>query len=293
MSLPIIGSLVGGLFGASSASRAARAQEQAAQDQVAFARETRDLTREDMQPFYRSGVEAQNALASIYGIGGGPTEAGEVVRYQMTPAQSGTRLEPVQATVGRPYDQGYTRVSYDTPATYGYRVGDQTFTDEGQAQAYANSLAGPGYQSPVKAPWDLTLDDFEASPGYQFRLDQGMQAAQAGSAQRFGLNSGATQQALVDYGQGMASNEYGNFYNRSVNNFNALTGGLRSLAQGGQNAAAGMGAANAQAGAQTINALGNMGNASAAGSIGVSNALNQGIGNAIGAWQYNQLLNSA
>lgn len=57
----------------------------------------------------------------------------------------------------------------------------------------------------------LDLSGFEASPGYEFRLQEGLDAVEASAAQRFGLTSGATAKAMNDYAQGMASQEFNNF----------------------------------------------------------------------------------
>lgn len=66
--------------------------------------------------------------------------------------------------------------------------------------------------------------NYQADPGYQFRLQQGedamrrMQAAQGG---RFG---GAAMKALVDYNQNAASQEFGNYANRANSEFGARSG---------------------------------------------------------------------
>jgi len=57
--------------------------------------------------------------------------------------------------------------------------------------------------------------DFEADPGYQFRLQQGTQARENSAAARGWLFSGATGRRLEEYGQNLASQEYGNAYNRA------------------------------------------------------------------------------
>ena len=59
--------------------------------------------------------------------------------------------------------------------------------------------------------------DFEADPGYQFRLEQGTKALEGSAAARGGLFSGATGRSLQDYSQGLASQEYANAYNRFAN----------------------------------------------------------------------------
>ena len=135
-------------------------------------------------------------------------------------------------------------------------------------------------------------EGFTKTPGYDFRMQQGRQAVEAGAAARHGLMSGAAQQALTQYGQDYGSNEYGNYLGR-----------LGSLAASGQNAAGMQGAAsqnfgtqigqNMMAGGQAAaQGIANAGNARAAGTIGMTNALTGGIGNAVGAWQYQNLLNA-
>ncbi|WDI91922.1 hypothetical protein [Xanthomonas campestris] len=95
---------------------------------------------------------------------------------------------------------------------------------------------------------------FQESPDYQFTLQQGIQGLDRSAAARGSLYSGGQQADLMRYGQGLASQEYGNYYNR-----------LASLAGQGQSAAsalAGVGntyanatANNAYQGAANSNAL--------------------------------------
>jgi hypothetical protein len=122
---------------------------------------------------------------------------------------------------------------------------------------------------------DFGMKDFEADPGYAFRLKEGMKGLQNSAAARGLLSSGSTLKGITDYGQNMASQEYGNAYNRyqtnRANQLNPLTGLINS-GQGavnnltnaagtmGQNlgqAAAATGAANAGSYINTGNALTN------------------------------------
>ena len=116
---------------------------------------------------------------------------------------------------------------------------------------------------------------FQESPGYKFALDQGQKALERSAAASGGLFSGQTGKALVDYGTGMANQEYGNYFNR-----------LYGLTNMGQNSAAMTGQAGQNYANQASNAFANIGNAQAAGSIGTANAINNGLGNALGIWQY-------
>lgn len=118
---------------------------------------------------------------------------------------------------------------------------------------------------------------FQQTQDYRFGLDQGTDAVQASAAARGGLYSGATLQALNQYGQDYGSQRRGQWMNQ-----------LAGLSGQGQSAAAGQGAAAMQALGYSNNALSAMGNAQAAGSIGGANAWQDAIGNAVGAWGYMQ-----
>lgn len=72
----------------------------------------------------------------------------------------------------------------------------------------------------------FTTADFQQDPGYQFRLQQGLQALDRSASARGGLLSGAALKGIQQYGQGLASQEYGDAYNRyqqqQANQFNRL-----------------------------------------------------------------------
>lgn len=60
------------------------------------------------------------------------------------------------------------------------------------------------------------MSSFFKDPGYQFTLDQGLQMKDRGAAARGGLFSGGHQADLMRYGQGLASQEFGNWWNRQA-----------------------------------------------------------------------------
>jgi hypothetical protein len=139
-------------------------------------------------------------------------------------------------------------------------------------------------------------------PGTQFRLQQGLNAMNATAAARGGLISGNALKAGQDYGQAQGSQEYGAAFNRYLSNYgnaqntfqlnrNNLIDPLKFLTSIGQGAAAGQ-AANIGnfANASATNTIG-AGNAQAAGQIGSANAYTNAIGQGIGAYQMNQLIN--
>jgi len=122
---------------------------------------------------------------------------------------------------------------------------------------------------------DFSMADYQADPGYAFRLSEGMKGLQNSAAAKGLLSSGSTLKGITDYGQGMASQEYGNAYNRYQTNranqlnplqslmgsgqtaANTLTNAAGNLGQGLGQAAAATGAANASAYMNTGNALSN------------------------------------
>lgn len=92
------------------------------------------------------------------------------------------------------------------------------------------------------------------SAAYKFRFGQGMDALDNSAAARGGLFGGGHQRELVDFGQGLASQEYGNQWNR-----------LMGLTQLGQNSAMGLGQLGANAGQSIANLYGAQGQAAAQG----------------------------
>lgn len=111
------------------------------------------------------------------------------------------------------------------------------------------------------------FQNYLGSTGYNFQMDQGSRAITGNTASKGLLNSGATAKALTSYGQGLASQSFGNY----LNQLNQQT--TQGLTASGQVGAAGTGG-----GANAASATMNGANANA---NGVSTAFNQ-VGSAIG-----------
>jgi hypothetical protein len=60
------------------------------------------------------------------------------------------------------------------------------------------------------------MSALENSPGYQFRLSEGLKAVDTGAAGRGAFASGARDKARMRYAQGLASNEYQNAFSRQA-----------------------------------------------------------------------------
>lgn len=104
----------------------------------------------------------------------------------------------------------------------------------------SGDAASQGYGNMLK---DFTMADYEADPGYAFRLQEGLKGLDRQAAARGGLISGAALKAASDFAGKQASAEYGNAYNRyqqnRMNRYNMLAGQQNV----GANAAAALGQA--------------------------------------------------
>lgn len=135
----------------------------------------------------------------------------------------------------------------------------------------------------------FTMADYQADPGYAFRMSEGMKALENSAAARGGLLSGTTLKGIQRFGQDLASQEYQNAYNRFYNTRNQMLNPLQAFLGQGQTATNALGAAAGQLGQGLAQAYGNMGQARASGYVGQANAINQGIGAITGA--ANQYMN--
>ena len=120
--------------------------------------------------------------------------------------------------------------------------------------------------------------DFEADPGYAFRQAEGMRALERSAAARGGLMSGNTMRGIQRFGQDLASQEYGNAFNRFQIERAARLNPLQSLMGSGQSAANVMTGATGQAASNIGQMQLGAGQARASGYIGQANALAGALG---------------
>jgi hypothetical protein len=135
------------------------------------------------------------------------------------------------------------------------------------------------------------MDQFQADPGYAFRLSEGMKALDRTAAQRGGLLSGSTLKAAQRYGQEMGSQEYMNAFNRYQTERNAQLNPLQSLAGLGQTSTNALAGAANQMGQNYAAGYGNIGQARASGYLGGSNALTSALGTGLNYAQNQQYIN--
>ena len=122
------------------------------------------------------------------------------------------------------------------------------------------------------------MADFNADPGYGFRLSEGMRALEHTAAARGGLLSGNALKGTERFAQGLASDEYMNAFQRYQTQRQARLGALQSLAGVGQASANTMTGAAGNLGANLSENAMAAGAARASGYVGATNAINSGIG---------------
>jgi hypothetical protein len=87
-------------------------------------------------------------------------------------------------------------------------------------------------QSPLYTPMVRNLAELQATPGYQFQLQQGLQGVQQSAASKGGLLSGAAGQAMNNYAQGQAAQGYQSAWERAQKAYGtAFTQDLTQKAQ--------------------------------------------------------------
>lgn len=179
-----------------------------------------------------------NAVADVFGFGPASKQADATTEAANISAQAAREQLALQK---RMYEEGVAR--------------QQPWLQAGQ-NALAKLVTASDY-----TPFGMS--QFQADPGYAFRLSEGQKALERSAAARGGLLSGATGKALTRYGQDMGSQEYMNAFNRYQSERQARLGPLQSLAGVGQTSA---------------NTLGTAGQnyANAANVLGMTNAANQG-----------------
>ena len=138
-----------------------------------------------------------------------------------------------------------------------------------------------------------TQKDLENYPGYQWQKQQGQLALNSANSATGSAIGGPALKSLMNFNQGLAASNYGNYFNQFQTQQNNIFSRLNSIATMGQNAAGnlgtagtslGTGIAQAQAGAAASQAGGIVGATNAiGGSLPLAAILNNGGGGGAGA----------
>jgi hypothetical protein len=228
--------------------------EAATEEATALQREIYEQTREDMQPWYKTGASGMGKLADLLGLSGGSVQGREDIYQDLLPqytsqqttggTEDGYLVAPTGEVFNYPTEQQFQDRDYETAQIaynayldkdydelerrgYGILGGTPTtsdVTDYDALNAAVDERLGSqttpeGYGSLLER---FDMDKFEADPGYQFRQDEAERALErAMSAQGVTLGGGGfgeinpqVARALQEQSQGLASQEYGNAYGR-------------------------------------------------------------------------------
>jgi len=198
-----IATVIGGsaILGAYTASRASSAQSQAAGEAT---QAQRDISGQQLE-IQRDIAEKQ--LAAQLGI--------SEKQLALQREQYNKQIE-----LGEPFRQGgitgQNMLLAQLQGPYGSaKFGGVPGYDPASAMRDFGGVAG---YDPASAMRNFSAADFQTDPGYAFRLSEGMKALDRTAASRGGLLSGATLKGAQRYGSDLASQEYGNAYNRFQTN---------------------------------------------------------------------------
>jgi hypothetical protein len=262
--------------GAAASNSAAKKQAGAAGNATQAQLDQYYQARQDQEPWRDAGQQALNQL--VTGIGGTPY------------TQTQRNFDPAAYLAAHPnvsQDPRYAGDPYQHYLDYGRNLGYE-FTSSSPQQTAAPTAGGIDSGEFNRK---FTLADFQKDPGYDFRLNQGLDSVQGSRAARGSMLSGSTLKALSDYGSNYASSEYGKAYDRFNNDQTTRFNRLSSIAGIGQTATNNVGTAGANAANNISGNLIGAGNAAAAGQVGTANAINGGLSNLQSIYQLNQLNN--
>lgn len=136
-----------------------------------------------------------------------------------------------------------------------------------------------GYGSAMRP---FGMSDFQADPGYAFRMKEGLKSLDQQAAARGGLISGNALRAAQQYGQNLGSQEYQNAYDRYQTNRANVLNPLQSLLGQAQSTANTLGTSGQNYASNAGTTMMAAGNARASGYTGSADAWNRALGGAAG-----------
>lgn len=253
-----VGAVAGGAIAAGGAKSAGKAAAAAADRASEVQQQTYQENKQTLAPYVQAGLPATTNINALLGL-----DDGSANYEQYLPQRTG---------MGAP---GITMGGMFGGMDLG-QFGQPSYTPEEIAAAKAQAVTANRQRA------NDAFNAYRTSTGYDFRMNEGMRALNSGYAGAGTIKSGAAIRAANDYGQGMASQEFGNY-------LNAI----------GTQQGVGLNAAGAQAGVATnyANSLGNIyqqnganqANAALASASAMGGAINGAASSITSAMGYNKL----
>jgi hypothetical protein len=131
---------------------------------------------------------------------------------------------------------------------------------------------------------DFSMQDYQQDPGYAFRLSEGLKQLGSQARAQGGAGGGRTMMGIQNYAQGLASQEYGNAFNRYQTNRQNQLQPLGNLMSSGQAAASNQAGQAGQYGVNAGNLMGQAGQAMAAGQMGAANSIGNALSSSASAY---------
>lgn len=217
----------GALISSNAAKGAANTQAGAANAATAEQQRQYNQTRQDYAPYRQVGTGALNQLASLYGIQGYQAGTSEPMTYDQWMATDAGQGSIANVNYGGARTHERRQEERDRASNLAYnRYVNQFNTDNAARAATGGSGAGtPDYSA------------FYNSPDYQFARTEGQRGVEQSAAARGGATSGNALRALSEFNQGLASQQYGNYFSRLSNLAGIGQSASNSVSQAGQNTA--------------------------------------------------------
>jgi hypothetical protein len=269
-----VGAIGGGLIASSGAKKAATTQAQAAEQAQVSQERAFERQVQLQEPFRQGGLTAQAQIMNLLGLGAPPSAAGAPVDVRQNPQAYGLREINIPSIFGSAPQSFYLDAQGNT-------------VDDIEAYAAQNPISAPAPAAPAPgAPPSefgslarpFGMEQFQQDPGYAFRQAEGMKALERSAAARGGLLSGGTLKGIQRFGQDLASQEYGNAFNRYQVERAARLNPLQSLMGSGQSSANTLTGAVGQLGQGQAQSQLAAGQARASGYVGSANALGGALG---------------
>lgn len=183
-----VASIGGAILGSKAQKKAANQAAQAATDNTAannaLAREIYGENKQTLSPFVSTGTQASGAINALLGLGG--------TAPQVTSAPQANRYSG---------QYGWNAMADGMPSNRDWMM---------TTQAPVTTQAAPVNNLQQQ---NAAFDNFRNSTGYQFRVNEGARALDNSYASRGVGQSGAAAKAALNYGQNIASGEFGNYLN--------------------------------------------------------------------------------
>jgi hypothetical protein len=232
-------------------------------------------------PFALLGLIAGGASLLGAGISGSAAES--AANTQAQAAEQAAKIQQQEFNQFTQQEQPFLNTGYGANSLLSYGLGTgPAVPGAPTAGVTAGSLVAP-----------FNPANLASTPGYQFQMDQGLQALLDSRTATGGVGGGNTLKAITEFGQGLASTSYQQQLADYMAQQSQQFGELSSVAGSGQGAAVNLGAAGQNYATSAGNDLTSAAAAKAAGTVGAGNAASAGITGAGNNFLLSQILSGS